>query len=106
MSEVKFQTKMDNKNVEVLAGWDPVLHRYFLVITDLDFDYENNSDDEDEQTDLIWSNLDHPENTYNMDNYMSALSNYKITPPPNFRKLCETKTHYYEYIDGSWKKPE
>ncbi len=40
MSQVRYRTKHDGKNIEVMAGWDPPLAHFFMTIFDLDAEDE------------------------------------------------------------------
>lgn len=80
MSRHTFRTTWNNKNVEVAMGWDRVMEYYFMVITDL------NACEEDE-TDIIYSNLDEDQPySDSLSPYLAILDEKGIKIP---RKMIE-----------------
>jgi hypothetical protein len=75
MSQVLFRTRYGDKNIEVMAGWDPPLSQYFMTIFDLDA--------EDEEV-LYSSIYELPELHLNTNNLEKELYLRKIDVPEVF----------------------
>lgn len=84
MSQIKFSSVLNGKNVQIMAGWDRPLKEYFMTIFDLD----SNDDDE-----VIWSSMD----DYSDDDQISTkrlrniLNSKNIEVPKGFWEKVELK---------------
>jgi hypothetical protein len=83
MSQVSFKTKYDDRNVEVVGGWDNPLKNYHLTVFDLDAP-------DSAFTDVIYCQLDtfplgHPKTT---DPLKEALEDLGILVPDSFWETC------------------
>ena len=94
MSQVIFKSKIADKNVEVMGGWDPPMNYYHFTIFNLDL-----KPDDDEE--IIWACIDNfrlselPKST---EPYIKILEEFNIEPPEDFWELCNKKEGNVVYI--------
>jgi len=82
MSQVRFKTTYEGKNVEVMAGWDNPLQYYHLTIFNLD--------DPDEE--VIFSGMDHwGFSTKSPDRLHEQLQMMGIESPVGFAERVQKK---------------
>jgi hypothetical protein len=90
MSQIKFQTKLNNKNIEIVAGWDKPLQSYHLTVFDLD-------DDEEDVLYDIWNTHGFVKSTKEIREYIVGNN---ISIPEDFFSLIEEKLGNVSYV---WK---
>lgn len=101
MSQVFFRGVHKSRQVEVMAGWDPPLNRYFGTVFDLDA-----TDDEDE---VIWNTLyaDYSATDYSStERLQKQLKDMGLEAPDGFweRVHRQEADAVYTHIDGSWRR--
>lgn len=95
MSQVKFETIYDGKNIEVVGGYDPPLNFYHFTIYNLD-----------QEDDIIWCNLSqYMAFPTNNDRYKELVKEMGIEVPEGFWELCEKKKGnvFYQWDGESWE---
>lgn len=83
--ELKHSTTYKDRPVEVIAGWDPMLHRFWTIVEPLDDD----NPDADEESGMIYSNLSDPDVPEDQvkaspDYFASKLKSLGIEVPSDF----------------------
>lgn len=83
MSQVKFNSKFEGKDVEVMGGWDNPLKTYHLTVFDL-------TPDAEEET--LWCAMDHFGFKFSLEQMRESLVKLGITPPnEEFFEICSRK---------------
>lgn len=83
--ELRHETTYNGEPVTVVAGWDPMLNRFWTIVEPVD---ELNPD-ADEESGMIYSNLDDPEVpearvAVNLDYYREKMAQLGIDVPREF----------------------
>jgi len=83
MSQVYFKANHNGKRVEVMSGYDPPLNYFFLTVFKVDLN--------DEEEDLLWSELDHFgfDELRTTEPLKKVLNDLEIVPPDNFWETVE-----------------
>lgn len=99
MSQVKFKTKYDGKNVEVVGGWDNPLQSHHLTIFDLDAP-------DDAETDVLWCQMDHVGFPKTLEPLQKQLFIMGIDPPEGFWECCSLHEGnvVFTYRDNEWHR--
>lgn len=96
MSQVKFETKLGDKNIEIVAGWDRPLDSYHFTVFDMD-----SGDEDDNVLYDVWSAHGFIRSTKEIRDYL--VSN-NISIPEDFLHLVEERVGnvLYLYKNNSW----
>lgn len=83
--ELKHQTLYNGHEVEVTAGFDPILHRFWAIVEPV---FDDNPD-ADEESGMIYSNLDDPDakdelTKVNLDYFKGKFKAMGIDVPDEF----------------------
>lgn len=83
--ELKHTTTYNNHPVVVTAGWDPMLHRFWTIVEPVNDDHP----DADEESGMIYSNLDDrevPEDRVKVDleYFRNKIKSMNIEVPSDF----------------------
>ena len=88
MSDFTHNSTYNKKEVEVLAGWDPMLLRFFMVVTYVNEEDFIQSDNFEDQEGIVYSNLSDVELAYidddELDYFAQKLNHYGIKVPDDF----------------------
>lgn len=90
MSQVFFQGIYNNRQVEVMAGWDALTKRYFTAVFDLN--------------EAVWNSLREPDIDLNTERLQRQLKNMGLEVPDGFweRVHRQEGDMIHTFVNGKW----
>lgn len=96
MSQVKVETVLNGRKVEISAGWDRPCQEFFLNLFNFDPDAESEVD---------WSTLDEPGDDRTTDRIREVIRGFGISLPEGFWERVERREGnvIHVYTDSGWQ---